>query len=494
MRIANQFSLSLFTLSIVVFGSYGAFHLHTERNDLRAAVKRETRLLTYSLQVAVENALRDQQIEDVERLLGQMERIEPSVHIRIYFRDGRLIRSDAEPLAAALDEALGRAAQSGRSRLWFYPEADPDSIALSLPFGVAGTATRGHLAVVRSLEEMRRDLRATERDILVSVVSFVVSTYLLALVLGRVYIRRPLERLGTAMRQFRGGDSPGELPTDRHDELAMVAEEFNRMVADLSEARRRLDVETERGRQMQRILQEADKLIAIGQLSAGLAHEIGSPLQILNGRARALGECADRPQEVRRQAEILVAQTDRIARIVQQLLEFTRRRPPVLARTDLTATVREVLDLLQHEARRRQCDFRFQCADPPPTAILNRDGIQQIVLNLVGNALAATPGGGTVTVGLSAAAMTTPTGGAPALRLTVEDNGRGISPDHLPHLFEPFFTTRADRGGIGLGLAVVKTIVTEHGGTIAAESEVGAGCCFTVLLPVAGPASLKEAV
>jgi len=411
----------------------------------------------------------------------------------VYVRDGRVVRSEAETLSwpAPVEEVLRQGAIGNESLLLYYPEADPQFIALSLPFSGQESAAQGSLAVVRSLEELRRDLRATERDILISFVSFVVSTALLCLILGRVYISRPLQRLGDAMRRFRGGDDPPDpLPVDRRDELSAVALEFNRMVEELSKAHRRLDTETEKRRQLQRAIQEADKLVTIGQLSAGLAHEIGSPLQVVNGRARALASCADRPDEVRRVSNILVAQTDRITRIVQRLLEFARRRPPTFAKTDVASEIGNVLDLLRHEARRRRVDLKFEHPGSLPLALVNGDGVQQITLNLVGNALAATEDGGKVTVVLDEGVMMTHGTEAPALRLTVEDSGSGIASEHLPHLFEPFFTTRGDRGGTGLGLAVVKTIITEHGGTIAAVSESGR----TVHLPVEGPSQLREAI
>jgi signal transduction histidine kinase len=495
LRIVSKLSLSLFVLSLIVFGAYGVVELHTERNDLNATLERETRLLAYSLQVAVENALRDRQIEDVRELLRQLERIDPSVDVRVYIRDGRVVRSEAEtlPWAAPLEEILRRAAMSGESRMLYYPDSDPELIGLLLPFSAEETADHGSLAVVRSLAELRGDLRRTERDILVSLVSFVVSTALLCLILGRVYISRPLRRLGDAMHRFRGGDDPpAPLPVDRHDELSAVALEFNRMVEELSAAHRRLDGEMEKRRQLQRALQEADKLITIGQLSAGLAHEIGSPLQVVNGRARALAACAERPDEVRRLADILVTQTDRIARIVQRLLDFARRRPPVSMRADIAHTIDEVLDLMRYEARRRGIELAYDHTDELPQAVVNADGIQQIVLNLVGNALEATEPGGVVGVDLRTACMDAAKREMPALRLTVTDTGKGIDPEHLPHLFEPFFTTRGEQGGTGLGLAVVKTIVTEHGGTVAAESEPGKGSRFTVHLPLSQPHPKEE--
>jgi signal transduction histidine kinase len=497
LRIVTKLSLSLFALSVAVFSVYGIVHMRTERADLRASLERETRLLGYGIQVAVENALRDRQVDDVRELLRQLERIDPSIDVRVYIRDGRIVRSDAEslPWPEPLEAELHRAALGGESRMLYHPAADPEFIALSLPFSDEASSSRGSLVVVRSLEDLRRDLHATERDIAFSLIAFVAATALLSLILGRAYISQPLQRLGAAMRRFRGGDDPpAPLPIVRHDELSAVTVEFNRMVEDLSAAQRRLNAETEKRRQLQRALQDADKLIAIGQLSAGLAHEIGSPLQVVNGRARALASCAERPEEVRRLADILVAQTDRITRIVQRLLEFARRRPPAFISTDVAAGIGDVLDLLRHEALRRRIDLRFEQPDALPRAVVDADGLQQITLNLVSNALAATDDGGTVSVELHRSVMAVKGLEVPALRLTVTDTGHGIAAEHLPHLFEPFFTTRSDRGGSGLGLAVVKAIVTEHGGTVAADSEPGAGSRFTVHLPLERPSQLKEAL
>lgn len=486
--IIHKLTLSLFVLSFVVFGLYGAIHMRAEREELRLAMEQATRILASSLQVSVENALRDRQLEDVRELLQQLERIDPSIHIRVYIDDSRVMASDTnthQDWPDSLEQTLQRIADKGETRLFYFPADKPAHIFLSLPFADAKTVTRGNLTVVRSLSVMNQDLRATERNILVALAAFVLVTSLLCLVLMRVYIARPLKRLGQGMRDFRDGTKPPEpLPVVGNDELAAVTREFNRMIAELTEAYRQLDESTQQRRRLQRALQEADKLIAIGQLSAGLAHEIGTPLQIVNGRARALAGCAETSADVRRAAEIMVAQTERITRIVQRLLDFVRRKPPEPVPCDTGAVIAEVLDMLRYEARRHAIDLRFTRPDRCLLALTHKDWLQQIVLNLVSNALAATDKGGTIIVDLREAVMRRTGEAVPALQLTVKDNGKGIASEHLPQLFEPFFTTRGERGGTGLGLAMVKSIVTEMGGTVAAESGLGLGSCFTVHFPL----------
>lgn len=487
MSVIYKLTFSLFALTMMVFGIYGTYQLRTEEQNLRHEVEQDTHLLAHSLLVSVENALRDRQTEDVQELLQQIDRLKPSIDVRIYIQNRNVIRSDEESLAwpEDVEQTLYRAALAGDTKEYYFPADAPDFLVLSLPFNKAATGIAGNLSVVRSLKKMQEDLSDTKTYILLSFLSFIVFTSLLCFFLGHFYISRPLHRLRQAMRAFGDGtQAPQPLPVSGSDEISAVTLEFNRMTAELFSAHRQLDAETQKRRQFQKALQEADKLITIGQLSAGLAHEIGSPLQIVNGRARDLAKRADKPGEVRRVAEIIATQTDRITRIVQRLLEFARRRPPEIVPCDAAAAIAEVLDMLRYETNRRGIRLEFIRPDKLPVIRANKDWIQQIALNLLGNALAASDDGGTISVELCEAEMPRAGSAVPALRFSVADTGKGIAPAHLPQLFEPFFTTRGDQGGTGLGLAVVKTIVTELGGTIAAESELGKGSSFTVHLPL----------
>jgi signal transduction histidine kinase len=497
LRVPIKLSLALIAGGFVIFGVYGVYELRAERNALRAVIEQETKLLGRSFRVAVENALRDQQVTAVEEMVRGLEHIDPLVDILIYEPGGRLIASaHGSQSSDPLPESIVQRAISSREEIFlFSPVDDPDRVVFSTPLRSDDGSLFGKLLVVRSLRDMQRALQESRRSITVSVLLFVLTTSVLGLVLGAVYIGRPLDRMAAAMREVRSGNLMSVLPIARRDEMGAIATEFNAMVTELREARHRLDEEAESRARLQRALQEADKLITVGQLSAGLAHEIGSPLQILNGRARALLTHAQDPAETRRNAEILVSQTDRITRIVEQLLRFTRRRPVSIAKTDLHTTVNAVLDLLQYEARRRGVSLRFSGGPGLPPILIDADGIQQIVLNLVANALTATSREGSVSVSLETSRLSTINGGCevPAVRLIVADTGGGMSTEVLGRLFEPFFTTRSAEGGTGLGLAVVKSITTEHSGAVSVESQLGAGSRFIVDLPVHGAAARREA-
>jgi signal transduction histidine kinase len=490
MSVIYKLTFSLFALSLLVFGIYGTYQLRTESQNLNDDVKQETSLLAHSLLVSVENALRDHQTEDVQELLQQLEHLKPSIDVGIYIQNRTIIRSGTESWIwpEPVEHALLRAALAGEKKQFYYPADDPDFLVLSLPFNKASAAMPGNLAVVRSLQKMKDDLNKTKISILLSFFSFILFTSLLCFALGHIYISRPLHELRQAMLAFRNSTAPpAHLPVKGSDELASVRQEFNRMTDELFSAYRRLDAETQQRRRLQRALEQADKMITIGQLSAGLAHEIGSPLQIISGRARALANSGEDIQEVRRIANILVDQTDRITRIVQRLLEFSPRQTSEPVLCDVIQAVAEVIDMLGFEAHRQGVIMTYTHIESLPMLLINKDGIQQIVLNLLSNALAAIAESGSIAIDLTRNSIVYADKEMPALRLVVSDTGTGIAPEHLPHLFEPYFTTRGKQGGTGLGLAVVKTLVADMGGNVVAETEFGRGSRFIVQLPLKFP-------
>jgi signal transduction histidine kinase len=220
-------------------------------------------------------------------------------------------------------------------------------------------------------------------------------------------------------------------------------------------------------------LRRADRLSALGELSAGLAHEIRNPLASIRGTAEILRDgiaAADPRAEF---ATILIREVDRLNRVVADFLDFSRPAGVSQERLDLVATVQEVLTLTKLAARKKRVELTLSSGGPLE---LVADGAQlkQAFLNLILNAFEAMPDGGTLRVSV------TEHSGEIAIRFT--DSGVGIAPQHLEQIFSPFFTTRRD--GTGLGLAITQRIVAAHGGRIEVESQVGTGTTFSVILPI----------
>ena len=473
MRLTVRLTAFLMLVSLGAFGVLGWSLVRVERRDLREAAQAETSLLGRSLQVAIENAMRDRQLEDVQETIDKLMRLEPGMLVALLDVQGAPIAPStrrAPDGGRALVERLG---DKGEPLISFEPEGFPGQIVLVQRLASDEGRSLGVLLLGRPLDRLEHDLVTTERNVALSVLLVVLTIGALAALGGTLFIGRPLSRLMGWMQRIRTAGSlleaapaPPRFMLPR-DEMRALESDFAAMVTTLREAQRR---EAELGRGLRQI----DKLAAVGQLAAGLAHEIGSPLQVLCGRARVLVEQNPENPEVQRQASILVTQGERISRIVERLLSFARVRGPLMERHDVVPLIRSVVELLEYQARRTKIALSMK-APPSLVAVCDRDLVQKVALNLLTHALRAARDGGAVRVELG------DTG--PSITLDVIDTGPGIDLGMKERLFEQFFTTSPEGEGTGLGLAIVKSIVTDHGGTIDVTNEQPHGARFSVTLP-----------
>lgn len=461
--------------AVVLIGGRGLALLRSEERDLRSVAEGEVRLLGRSLQMAFKYALRDRRIEDVTGTLKALAPVDPEVAIFVFDEDGKLVAAsrDVPPSADALRVEL-RARSQAEPVLEYVPPEAPRLLMLGRRLREEEPASASAIVLEKPLTELQRDLNDTRRNVWWTTSLLVLTVAGVTWVTSQRHVARPLAQMVTNMKQVRAGDLRIARVPKSTQEVGNALHEFEQLVLDLQTARERAESESEARRRLERGLQNADKLITLGQLSAVMAHEIGSPLQILEGRARALKKHAEDPAATRRIAEMLIEQTERIARMVRQMLSITRRRSPIRAPVDAEALVRRVVALLEVEARRRQVTIEIQ-RTAPADLVADGDQLQQIALNLLRNALEASPAQSTVSIGIG--------GGTKRLVLDVRDAGCGVPLAAREHLFEPFFTTKVDSGGTGLGLSVVKSIVVEHGGTVSFVADDQPGCLVRVELP-----------
>ncbi|MCA9611145.1 MAG: HAMP domain-containing histidine kinase [Sandaracinus sp.] len=458
LALATRLWIASAVVAAALLGVSGAWQLAAERHDLDHAVERELRMLGRALQVSFENALRDRQDDDVAETLAALERIDPDVDVVVVDAQLRVLASSTgADVDAARRVALGHRFVEGTAEL-------------ALPFA---SGTR-RLVLRRPTRDVERDLAATRRRLAGATVACLAFLLLTTVVATRQWVAAPLGRLVRHMRRVRAGDlrvAPD--PSLRRDAVGETLAEFETLVGELAAARERLDEEVEARRLVERAVREMDKLATVGQLAAGLAHEIGSPLQVLEGRLASLARHADDPEQTQRLAGIAREQAARITRIVARLSNLVRR-PPTPGRVDAAAPVASIVALLAPEARRHGVELRSEIAEVPEVCA-DADAIQQVALNLVRNAIEATPAGGHVALRLSATRE--------HLVLEVRDDGRGMSEVERDRAFEPFFTTRTD--GMGLGLAVVRGIVADLRGVLELSSTPGEGTRVRVALPLA---------
>ncbi|HEX9049279.1 MAG TPA: ATP-binding protein [Anaeromyxobacter sp.] len=305
---------------------------------------------------------------------------------------------------------------------------------------------------------------------------------------------RALARIQAAARALGAGDLAARLPEDGHDEIGEVSRTFNAMAGELQEARARLERWNEelrreveaRTRELalaQARLVEEQKLAAIGRLGAGVAHEINNPLTGILGNAELLLEHAE-PTE-RESLERIEALARRCRDVTQTLLRFSEQgAEPAREDVDLNRVVADALALFGGVARAQEIPVSAELASPAPRVVGDAGHLAQVLLHLLSNARTACEGRPGAAIAVSTARE-----GADAL-VRVRDGGKGIAPEHLPHVFEPFFTTKDRWASVGLGLSVSYRIVSEHGGRIEVESRPGEGAAFTVRLPAVPPATV----
>ena len=229
----------------------------------------------------------------------------------------------------------------------------------------------------------------------------------------------------------------------------------------------------------QQQLRLMERIAEVGTLAASLAHEIGTPMNVILGRAEMLMQRTD-DATMKKGLGVITAQVERITKLMNQLLACARRGAPNFKPVDLRGVVKDCLEAVEERLSRHCVQVVTEHEEELPHIHGDGDLMMQVLLNLVLNAVQAMPERGTLRVA-------TARDGEHHIRLIVADTGHGIPPDVLPKIFEPFVTTKARGQGTGLGLSVVLGIVQEHGGSIAVDSTPGQGTTFTLLLPRVAP-------
>jgi signal transduction histidine kinase len=335
----------------------------------------------------------------------------------------------------------------------------------------------GYLVVAQDWSDIDEDLR---RRILPPVGAAALVIILVALLIPLLvnrYVSRPLAELSRKVLRFSGDEESKNLS---NNEVQLLSEEFQRLDQRLIKAHTDLRERHRYELELDRRLQRADRLATIGTLASGLAHEIGTPMGVIRSRAELLMEDNSTPK-TREGLEIILAQIERISRIVRMLLDYARARESHRAEHEITTILDHVLKLVESEARRRGIRIIIKPGDVPLMAECDSEQLQQVFINLVVNAFDAMgPDGGVLTV---SAEIEQEAGLNPLVKVTFEDSGPGIPAKFQDRLFDPFFTTKPPGQGTGMGLSVSQAIMRDHNGDIGFDS-TDSGTRFYVRIPM----------
>jgi signal transduction histidine kinase len=241
------------------------------------------------------------------------------------------------------------------------------------------------------------------------------------------------------------------------------------------ELRARMDAQ----RSAENRLVQAAKLAAVGEMAAAIAHELNNPLTSVTGFAELALSDMPGESETRKDLEIVMREAGRARDVVRRLLDFARQSESTRARASLNDVVEDVVALSRHLIHTSGVTLDLALQESLPWVLVDVNQMKQVLLNLIHNALQAMPNGGDLTI----STQTAPRAGRNWIRVSVQDTGVGIPKPDQARIFEPFYTTKGDQGGTGLGLSVTYGIITDHGGQIDVESQPGAGSKFSVWLP-----------
>lgn len=487
MRLVDRYWLMLTAPVVVCLGVYGVLGARFHREEMRAEAETEVHEAATLLAEAVTALPADVGGAELHALAERLTRDTRVLGIGIYGPDGRWIGGSRVALShrGDLDPIVREAFRERGDQRELRALGEHEALVRVEMVRPSRATLVGAVVVIRDLAYLRGALRAWGLQLAAVAGVLTAVMALLAARLARA-MTEPVEQLIDGVSRVAAGDLETVVSTGS-DELRPLGDTFNALTRSLKSARERLSDEETARAALEVEMHRAQMLAVAGQVAATLGHEIGSPLNVILGRARVAAEREDVPDDLRASLQSIATQCERITKVMSQFLSLARPSPTGAAdRSDLGVVAREVVGFIGHECRRAK--VRATVDVPAGERLVveaPHDRMFQVLFNLCLNGVQAQPEGGRLEV----AVARVDEGGRAMVRATVRDGGPGVAEAIRGKVFDPFFSTRLGSGGTGLGLAVVAGLVKELGGRVvvdqgAAGSEMP-GAIFTVWLPAA---------
>jgi signal transduction histidine kinase len=476
---------------VLVVAAYAYVRLQQERGQRRADFELRVSVASTAIRLAVENALRSGTLSDVEQLAKDLV-VKQTEIVRIRLLDGSLTsRVDANLLpgdAGVPPERHRQVRDTGQPAIVEHEGRGTRLHTVLLPVRSSGQDD-GVLEISHAAGSLEADLLGENYRMALHGALLLALLGLVAWFALRRLVFRPVADLMEGIERVGGGESRAMVPVRSGDELGHVAAAFNRMTERLEEARQRAESETDRSLELMRRLRQTESLAIAGKLCSSIAHEVGTPLNIIAGRAELMQHALPKDSPLRQDLDVIITQIDRISRMIRAALDPFRQREPERVAVAPGSVTEALRPLLQHFARTRGVTLGMSLPGELPPVLVDPGHLQQVLINLLTNAIEATPTGGRVVV----TGVPRADDGRPGVALEVRDTGSGIPEDVLPRIFDPFFSTKPVREGAGLGLAICRDLVRSNGSDIQVASTPGQGTTFTVWMPEARQATTSQA-
>lgn len=499
-RLATRLVLLLMLALLAITGMYDYVRLARDRERMVEQTQEDQRIFAETLGLAVSRNVRwGRTSAELKELLDDILARPGLVAVAIYDPGGQVVAQTVASGAAppTADETVREALKTREAVALLVGEGSGQLLRYVQPFRWPGGRTAA-IEVRQTLEDTERAFRREVQERVVSRLVVLAAFVLSMVALTRWSIARPIRMLIQGARAVGRGDLTQRIELARRDEIGQLAEEFNRMAANLQAAHQEILRQAEERLRLEQEVQQAQKLAALGMLAAEVAHEIGTPLNVASGRVEVLDGVLPPDHPARRHLDLILKQTERIRDIIRALLDYARPRRPELREEAVEPAVARVADLLLGRCRAKDVRIRLELPAHLPPILADADQLQQLFLNLLGNALDASPRGETVRVVAGPEPTLPPDGRSaitrgkvegPCLAIHIVDEGGGIPAQQLNNVFQPFFSTK-DRGhGTGMGLPIVEEIVRAHRGEVEILSIPGRGTEAIVRLPLAEAAA-----
>jgi signal transduction histidine kinase len=486
-----RFGLFLLVPMILVVAAYAYVRLQQERGQRRADFDLRVSVASAAIRLAVENALRSGSLPDVERLAKDLV-VKQTEIVRIRLLDRSLTsRVDANLLpgdAGLPPERHRQVWDTGQPVIVEHEGGGARLHTVLLPVRSTGQDD-GILEISHVAGRLEADLLGDKYRIALQGAVLLGLLGLVAWFALQRLVFRPVADLMVGIERVGGGEPRAMVPVRSRDEFGHVAGAFNRMTERLEEARQRAESETDRSLELMRRLRQTETLAIAGKLCSSIAHEVGTPLNIIAGRAELMLRALPKDSPLREDLDVIITQIDRISRMIRAALDPFRQREPERVAVPPGSVTEVLRPLLQHFAKSRGVTLGMSMPRDLPPVLVDPGHLQQVLINLLTNAIEATPAGGRVVV----TGVPRADDGRPGVALEVRDTGSGIPEEVLPRIFDPFFSTKPAREGAGLGLAICRDLVRSNGSDIQVASTPGQGTTFTVWIPEARRDTMPEA-
>jgi two-component system, NtrC family, sensor kinase len=471
------------SICLLVFGigTFAFLTLLREQMQLINSARESSELLLNTIERSVYNSMRIGNTADVQVILEMVGQNEKLVGVRIFHPHGMVLKSSQPAeVGRVVDQKNFKLFLDNKPEGVFNIDGYGEVLGMVKPIYndrqcniCHGSKTRiiGVLNVNYSLVDTRKRIVELTKLFVISTIAIIGFLSLTISLVMLKFVKKPLSEVAKNMAKVEAGDLSVRMTSHGKDEIGRLIVSFDSMVGRLDQAKKEL--ETFHFQQMER----ADRLASVGEMAAGIAHEIKNPL---TGIAAAITVIKDdfSPEDSRVSIinEVL-EQVSRLDKTVNDLLFFGKPTVAEPACTDMNAALKKILVFAAQHSGGKNIEKNLELADNLPPVYVDPKQLQQVFLNLFLNAVQAMQGGGILTVQSSLAQLD----GVEVVRVRVTDTGQGIPPQILDKIFTPFFTTKAQ--GTGLGLAISHRLIEQQGGRLSVVSEDGKGTTFTVELP-----------